>query len=276
LCILAEEFYKKNEVLFVITNIKLHVMKIVIILFLFLFFFNSTTMAQTISKMPDSVRKKIDQYNGVSKPMQTFSQKIILSEDDFIKEKLIALALNNPQLKAVEANIIIAETARNKANSSLLSSISIGSNLNEFALTNSAAATLFPKYNLGVSIPLDIFAKSKAEKKTADQNIIINKNQKQQVETFLKAKVLVQYEVYKEKKELLQFQKRSMEDDIAAYEKAQKDFKDEVITLEELNKIYKVSISERGLLVSKEKDLNIAIIQLEEIIGVPLKTVFEK
>jgi outer membrane protein TolC len=249
-------------------------MKIVAILFLIFSF--SNTMAQTIARVPDSVRKKIDEYNGVNQPMPKNTKKIMLSEDDLIKEKLIVLALNNPQVKAVDATIIIAEIARNKANSSLLSSVSVGANLNEFALSNSKTASLYPKYNLGLAIPMDIFAKSKAEKKTANQNIVINKYQKQQIETFLKAKVLVQYEVYKEKKELLQFQKRSMEDDIAAYEKAQKDFKDEVITLEELNKIYKVSIGERGLLVSKEKDLNIATIQLEEIIGVPLKTVFEK
>jgi outer membrane protein TolC len=250
-----------------------------VVIFIFYIFSFSKTIGQSISRVPDSVRKKIDQYNGVSQPMQAMqksAKKIILSEEDLIKEKLIALALNNPEVKAANATIVIAETARKKANSSLLSSVNIGANLNEFALTNSTIASLFPKYNLGLSIPLDIFAKSKAEKKTADQNIAINKYQKQQVEAFLKAKVLVQYEVYKEKKELLQFQKRSMEDDIAAYEKAQKDFKDEVITLEELNKIYKVSIAERGVLVSKEKDLNIAILQLEEIIGVPLKTFFEK
>ena len=247
-----------------------------IVAFLFLIFSFSKTKSQTVTRMPDSVRKIVDQYNGVNQPVQNPASKIILSEDDFIKEKLIALALNNPQVKAASASIIIAEIARNKANSSLLSSVSVGANLNEFALSNSTIASLFPKYNLGLSIPLDIFAKSKAEKKTANQNIAINKYQKQQVESFLKAKVLTQYEVYKEKKELLQFQKISMEDDIAAYEKAQKDFKDEVIKLDELNKIYKVSIGERALLITKEKDLNIAIIQLEEIIGVPLKTIFEK
>lgn len=266
--------FKKTRSFICKTNIKLQVMKIVT--FLFLIFSFSKSMAQTISRVPDSVRKKIDQFNGVNQLVQMSPTKTLLSEDDLIKEKLILLALSNSQVKAVDATIIIAETARSKANSSLLSSVSIGANLNEFALGNSSTASLYPKYNLGVSIPLDILAKSKAEKKTADQNIIISKYQKQQVEAFLKSKVLVQYEIYKEKKELLQFQKRSMEDDIAAYEKAQKDFKDEVITLEELNKIYKISIGERGLLISKEKDLSIAIIQLEEIIGVPLKTIFEK
>ncbi len=244
---------------------------------IFLFFFIVSGKAQTIARVPDSVRKAVDKYNGVNQPdkKNTPAAKEI-SEDDMIKEKLVALALNGPQVKAADGAIGIAETARSKANSSMLSSVTVGANLNEFALGNSSTGSLYPKYNLGLSIPLDILAKNKAEKKTADQNIAINKYQKQQVEAFLKSKVLVQYETYKEKKELLQFQKRSMEDDLAAYDKAQKDFKDEVITFEELNKIYKISITERALLVSKEKDLNIAIIQLEEIIGVPLNTVLQK
>ena len=117
---------------------------------------------------------------------------------------------------------------------------------------------------------------NKAEKKTANQQIEISKLQKEQIQIILKSKVLVQYETYKEKKSLVEFQKITMEDDIAAYESAQKKFKDDLITLEELNNIYKSSIQGKAALVSKEKDLNISIIQLEEIIGVKLETVFTK
>jgi hypothetical protein len=67
-----------------------------------------------------------------------------------------------------------------------------------------------------------------------------------------------------------------MEDDIAAYVRAQKDFKENNIMIEELNRIYKTSIVEKAILATKEKDLNVAIIQLEEIIGTPIKTVLEK
>jgi hypothetical protein len=236
---------------------------------IFILAITSKTNAQSLSRMPDSVRKVVDQYNGVSKgkvnlPIEKYSE-------DQIKSKLITLALQSAQLAAADANISIAEIERRKANSSLLSAVNFGGNVNEFVINNSPAASFFPKYNFGLSISLDAFAKNKAEKKTADQMIIFNKSQKEQLENNIRAKVLIQYELYKEKKELVQLQKIAMEEDVAAYEKAQNDFQNDEITMEELNKLYKATITEKALLVTKEKDLNIAIIQIEEMIGMSLE-----
>jgi outer membrane protein TolC len=236
---------------------------------IFILAITSKTNAQSLSRMPDSVRKVVDQNNGVSKgkvnlPIEKYSE-------DEIKSKLIKLALQSAQLAAADANISIAEIERRKANSSLLSSVNFGGNVNEFVINNSPAASFFPKYNFGLSISLDAFAKNKAEKKTADQMIIFNKSQKEQLENNIRAKVLIQYELYKEKKELVQLQKIAMEEDVAAYEKAQNDFQNDEITMEELNKLYKATITEKALLFTKEKDLNIAIIQIEELIGMSLE-----
>ena len=239
------------------------------VMLIFILAITSKTNAQSLSRMPDSVRKVVDQYNGVSKgkvnlPIEKYSE-------DQIKSKLITLALQSAQLAAADANISIAEIERRKANSSLLSAVNFGGNVNEFVINNSPAASFFPKYNFGLSISLDAFAKNKAEKKTADQMIIFNKSQKEQLENNIRAKVLIQYELYKEKKELVQLQKIAMEEDVAAYEKAQNDFQNDEITMEELNKLYKATITEKALLVTKEKDLNIAIIQIEEMIGMSLE-----
>jgi len=106
--------------------------------------------------------------------------------------------------------------------------------------------------------------------------IIISNAQRDQIVANIEARVLVQYEIYKERKEQVELQKIAMEDDLAAYERAQKDFKEDGITLEELNKIYKASISEKSFLAAKERDLNVAIIQMEELIGVPLQTALQK
>ena len=238
-------------------------------LLIFILAIASKTNAQSLSRMPDSVRKVVDQYNGVSEgqvnlPIEKYNE-------DQIKSKLIKLALQSAQIAAADANISIAEIERRKANSSLLSSVNIGGNVNEFVINNSPAASFFPKYNFGLSISMDAFAKNKAEKKTADQMIIFNKSQKEQLENNIRAKVLIQYELYKEKKELVQLQKIAMEEDVAAYEKAQNDFQNDEITMEELNKLYKATITEKALLATKEKDLNIAIIQIEELIGMSLE-----
>jgi len=246
------------------------------VILLILLFSGNKIMAQSLTKIPDSVRKLVDEYNMVN--TNKSNKNIIktpLSNDEEIKEKLISLALNNPLIRVSISNINNAETARKKANTSLLSSVNIGGNINEFVISNPQAAAFFPKYNLGVSIPLDLLIKNKAEKKTADEMILIAKAQKEQLETNLKTKVLVQYEIYKEEKELLQFKKIALDGANDNYEKAQKDFKDEVILIDELNKMYKLYIAEKALLVSKEKDYNIAVILLEELIGLKLKTLFE-
>ena len=152
----------------------------------------------------------------------------------------------------------------------MLSSISLGANANEFVINNSPQANFFPKYNLGVAIPLDLLARNKAEKQTANQMITINTAEKAIIEKNIRAKVLILYETYKEKKQIVELQKMGMEDDIAAYEKAQQDYAENIITLEDVSKIYKASVTEKSILATKQKEFNISIIELESAIGVPL------
>lgn len=243
-----------------------------------LFFIAESISAQTVAKMPDSIRHIVDEYNGVitssSRPSVNKASYIVDS-DQVIKDKLIKLALKNDAITAADANITIAEINRKKANSSFLSSISIGGNVNEFVVDNSPQANFFPKYNLNVGIPLDIVARSKQEKHVADQNIIITNAQKELLKKNIKARVLILYATYKEKKHQVELQRIANEDDATGYENAQKDFKDEVISLEQLNKMYRGMILQKAVLVEKERDFDIATIQLEELIGVPVQSVLQ-
>ena len=247
-------------------------MKIGLVVIMSLMSFMS--FSQSLNKIPDSVRRKMNEENSnntatIPRPVV---ERTASDSDDMIKNKLLRVALrNNPEMTTADANVQIAEISRKKANSTMLSSVSLGGNANEFVINNSPASNFYPKYNIGATIPLDILAKSKAEKKTADQQIIINNAQKQLVQQDLKARLFTLYETYKEKKELVELQKIAMEDDLAAYERAQTDFKDEVISLADLNKIYKASIFEKALLTTKQKDLKIAIIQLEAMLNMPLQ-----
>jgi outer membrane protein TolC len=233
-------------------------------------------LAQSVSRMPDSVRRMVDEQNGVQRnlPRQFTTAVAEVNADDVIKNKLVKLALKNADLSIEDANIEIAEIGRRKANTSMLSSVSIGGNINEFVINNSAAANFFPKYNAGIAIPLDIFAKTKAEKRTADQMINIGEARKQQRIKTIRTNVLVLYEIYKEKSQQVQLQKISMESDLEAYDKGQKDFvTGDGITLSELNNLYKVTIMEKAVLATKEKEFNIAVIELEEMIGTSLDKV---
>lgn len=242
-------------------------------LFVIVFLFCAYTVcSQSLSKMPDSVRQAVDEYTGV-KRAEALANPATLAEDDrAIKDKLVKLAYKNAEVGEADARIEIAEISRKKAGSTLLSSLNLGANANEFVINNSPQANFFPKYNLGLSIPLDIFAKAKAEKKTTNQLINISNLQKEQLINNLKARVLIAYETYKEKKQQVELQQISMQEDVANYERAQQDFvKQDGMTLEDLNKLYKITIEERSFLAAKVRDYNIAIIQLEELIGMPLE-----
>ena len=232
--------------------------------------FSNQVSGQSLSKMPDSVRKALDEYNGRGQVIKNPQPAPVLT-DEMIRERLVKFAMtNNEEITAADANIRIAEISRKKANTSMLSSVSLGANANEFVINNSPAANFFPKYNIGVSIPLDLLAKNKAEKQTANQMITINTAQKEQIEKNIRAKVLILYETYKEKKQIVELQKMAMEDDIAAYEKAQQDYAENIITLEDVSKIYKSSVNEKSILATKQKEFNISVIELESAIGVPL------
>lgn len=230
----------------------------------------NVALAQSLSKMPDSVRKQVDEYTGVART----ASNVTIDDERRLKEKLVQLAIKRSnEVKMAEAQVEVAEIARKKAKSTLLSSVSLGANANEFVINNSAAANFFPKYNIGLAIPLDLFAKAKAEKKTADQLIAVNTANKNLAEQNIRTRVLMLYETYKEKKEILELQKIAMENDISAYQKGQQDYAANLITLDELNKIYKGSVNERSILATKQKEYNISVIELEQAIGVSLDKV---
>lgn len=226
--------------------------------------------AQRIPQVPDSVRKKY-QLNNPRPAAAKVIDLSTLNQDSLIKIKLVRLASNNPVLVAADAGIRIAETEFDRAKYSWLSSVSAGANINEFVINNSPAASFFPKYNLGITIPLNIISKTKSEKKIATQNIIINTENKNERLRVMKTMVLSLYEEYKEKKELLRLQKIGMDDDYQAYLAAQKNYADGSIELDEMNRIYKSYVNEQGKLITKEKELNIAVIQIEELINMPLQ-----
>ncbi|MCY7290716.1 MAG: TolC family protein [Ferruginibacter sp.] len=226
--------------------------------------------AQRIPQVPDSLRKQYRENN----PRPAGAKQVDLSklnQDSLIKVKLVRLAYKNPGFAVADANVKISEIELKRAKSSWLNSLNAGANINEFVINNSPAASFFPKYNLGVTIPFSIISKTKSEKQIAEQNIIINKEFKKEKAQAIKSLVLSLYENYKEKRELLRLQKIYMDDDYQAYLTAQKNYADGSVELDEVNTIYKSYINEQVKLVTKEKELSVSVIQLEEIIGVPLQ-----
>ena len=229
------------------------------------------SFAQRISQVPDSLRKNY-------KPQVALKPIVInenLNKDSLIKIKLVQLAMDNPNVKISEANIRIAQEDLKLAKLSWLSALSLGANINEFVISNSAAARFFPKYNFGIMVPFDIVVRNKRQRLVAAENININNQTLRDKKRYVKTEVLSRYEDYKERKEIVFLQKTYMEYDFSAYEAAQNAYADGTMTLEEMNKTYQIYITEKAKLVTKERDYNIAVIMLEDMIGVPLVDVIK-
>ncbi len=245
-------------------------MKILFILLL-VHVFSNPSFAQRVSQVPDSLRKNYKPQSAM-KPM-VINENV--NKDSLMKIKLVQLAMDNPNVKISEANIRIAQEDLALAKLGWLSSISIGANINEFVINNSTSAAFFPKYNLGVMVPFDIVSRYKRQKRVAEESISINQQTLKEKQRYVKREVLSRYEDYKERKELVNLQKTFMEYDYSAYEAAQKSYADGTVSLAEMNLAYQVFITDKAKLVTKERDYNIAVIMLEELIGIPLEDVIK-
>ena len=274
-------------------------MKHLILMLIILLSLSTASISQHIPSKAGTTKEKIagDKANSNTKPNSTVRKDINLDtsntkkktslasvalsqrtqdvlnakNDSLIKVKLVQLAMNNPQLKIADASIQIAKSDISKANNSWLSTVNASANINEFVVNGSPGALYYPKYNFGLSIPFDIASKTKNLKKTANENLIINKELKKHKAEVIKAQVLMAYENYKEQRELVLIEKSFIEYKFAADEGAQQAFTDGEITIDDMNKMHQAYLQEKEKLITRQRDFNVAIIMLEQIVGVPLE-----
>ena len=231
-----------------------------------------SSIAQSSSNDSDK-RAPVPVVTNVPNTIQTGSND--KDTDSLIKAKLIGLASNNPNILMADASVKIAQSNFVTAKNSWLGALNVSSNVNEFVIDGTringlSASTYYPKYNIGLSVPLDIFSKTKGAKAVATQDVIIAKAMKDERFRIIKEEVLTRYENYKQQKELTRLQKIMTEEDNDFYVSAQKSYADGTIQLNEMNKSYQTYIISQTKLVGAQHDLNVAIIQLESMIGVPI------
>lgn len=201
--------------------------------------------------------------------------KIIFNVRDSldIREQLVNQAMQNSGLEADEANIRIAEYNLKKAKTTWMDALGASANINEFVVNNSPAAIYYPKYNLGLNVPLSIFARQSNSVKVAKEMVSVSEVQKKEREKLIRTTVLTRYENYMEKKEQLQLATQATQEMQTTYLKAQKDYAANSIPLEQLNQTYLLYNTELSKQRTAQRDLNVAYIELEEMVGFRLKDI---
>jgi outer membrane protein TolC len=196
-----------------------------------------------------------------------------------IRERLVQLALQNPTFEIADRTVAVTQYQLRYAKSSWLSAISAQGNLNEFSINKSAAGSnpiYYPKYNFGLSIPLDIFSRVTNNVRVARENYMIAIAQKNDKYRQIRVDVLTKYEDYVLAKENLQFQIQIAGDEYATYKRAAQDFSDGIIKLEDLNTANKAWVTEQVKRLAMQRDFNVSKLLVEQMIGVKLDDVLSQ
>lgn len=192
-----------------------------------------------------------------------------------VREKLVQLALQNPSYEVVDRNVNKSLYELRKAKGSWLGAVSVQGNLNEFTINPPPLAggvpNLFPRYNVSLTVPLDLFTNKSNDVKIARENYLIAEANRNDRYRQIRAEVLTKYEDWVMHKEKLESQVRITQDEYTMYMAKERDFQDGIINLDDYTRASKAYENTKLLRIEYQRNLNVAKYDLERMIGVPLE-----
>ena len=198
-----------------------------------------------------------------------------------IRERLVQLALQNPAYEMVDHASKAASYQVQVAKSAYLGLAAAQGNINEFTInpkafntaTGGYVPTIYPRYNFSLVIPFDIFTRTKNNVKSAKENYYITVAAKNQKFREIKADILTRYENYLLQKQLVEFQGKLTQGEYSSLKRAESDFAENLIKLDDVEKAQKSYINEQVRSLTLQRDLNLSKIEIEKIIGVKIEDV---
>lgn len=194
-----------------------------------------------------------------------------------LKERLVQLAwANHPSNRVIENEVSIARNNINVAKSSWLGLITLTGNLNEFNINPDAFPgnnNFYPRYNVGLTIPLSIFMETPNEVKAARKELIISEEKLNEQKLALRAEVLSRYETYLEAKQLLEIQRINRLNEENYFELVKQKFIEEQVSIEDYNDSFAKLNEAKAKEIQLKTAYNKAVIQIEELIGFPLDNI---
>lgn len=197
-------------------------------------------------------------------------------EDISIDEKLVRLAWKNyPANEAAQHEVLKAKQYIGVAGSSWLNLVTITGNLNEFNIDPSAAPAnnFYPRYNIGIRMPLGIFVEAPKNVKIAKEDYKISQLNLNQLKLTLRAEVLRRYHNYQSAKSLLKIDTEAENDAYNSYLLIEQQFEAGEVNVSQFMQTSKIYNDQRAKRTISESNYSISIIELEELIGVRLSDV---
>lgn len=212
--------------------------------------------------------QKVD-YNTIILPSN--------AQDISFEEKLVRLAWNNsPNTQILNHQSNIARYDVKLANRQWLSQVSAAGNINEYTINPPANQTFplfYPRYNFSAMLSLSNIFGDPLKSKRAKEEVQIAAQNINSEKLRVRAEVLRRYQVYLTSIELLKIQTEIASDASNTYDLTKGKFEKGTVTIEQYNLILDNKNAQNSKRVVAQSNVNIAIIDLEELIGVKLEDV---
>jgi outer membrane protein TolC len=228
----------------------------------------------------------LSQASSISTRGATYRQSTDTGRILDIRERLVELALQNPTYEIADHQVTVSEYQIRLAKSAWLAILTASANANQFTIANklfgdnntatASAVNYYPLYNFGLTIPFDILGRTHNSVKIARQNLLIAQAQRNDRYRQIKAEVLTKYEDYLLALQMLDLQNSVTQDEFTLYKRAEKDFQDGIVKLEDFDRAYKSWLIEQTKKLTLQRNLNVVKIEIERMIGVKFDDVLQQ
>jgi outer membrane protein TolC len=199
------------------------------------------------------------------------------SKEIDIRERLIQLAMQNPNYEIADHKVLIADYQLKKSKGSWLSSITGTYNINQFNLEGTNTNNnFFPRYNFGLTLPFDIFTRTGTDIKIAKENLSIAQAEKTGRYREIRTKVITKYEDYLMYQQKLELQSQITQDEHTAFLTVEKGFGEGALKQEDYRKAFKTYADEQNKMFDLQRNFNVIKAELQELIGITMEEVLRK
>jgi outer membrane protein TolC len=194
-----------------------------------------------------------------------------------IRERLVQLAMQNPNFEIADRKVSIATYQLAKAKGDWLGAIQPGINLNPLTLQPKGEGNQFlPLWNVTVAIPLNYYTQRKNDVRVARENLYIAEAEKNEKYRDVRLKVLTRYEDYLMYKEMLDLQIRVTQDAYLKFKQEEQNFKDDMVGVDEYNRAFALWKVQQDGRAQAQRNFNVSKLELEYMIGITIDELLGK
>jgi outer membrane protein TolC len=199
--------------------------------------------------------------------------------DSIIQSRLVMLVLQGPRYEAATHQVNVASEQLASSKRTWLNLLSLSANFNEFDFPGASqpqnSQYVYPKYLVGVTIPIGLFFEMGPQIKAARENVMVIRSNQEDLARSLRMQVLSQYANYKNYSALITLENTVLVDQQAAMNQIEEKFRGGSVTIEQYNTANRAYTDERVKMLNLQLSQDQVRLDIERMIGVSFDTVIK-